>query len=211
MDFEFFAGGIEDGILTALEAILKPMGVKTFATYSGELDGDNLKKALGDITPNFPMIMVSYTDGTDVRMPVTAPVLGRSLHFRHDCSFAVICAVNDARGEAARRRGKPIGNQTIGAYKMMAKVRETLSGLQLSTMVESEKVVLTNGPLIPVANEFIARVPGLTAYAVIFETYFQWSSPSRGSAGTEVTELILGVDSLNPPSEANDNIPGVNT
>lgn len=211
LGFEFFAGGIEDGILEVLEGVMKPLGVRTFSTYSGELDSDNLKKAINDITPNFPMIMVSYTDGTDKPMPATSSIPGRSLHFRHDCSFAVICVVDDARGETARRRGKPIGSKKIGVYSMMAAVRNTLSGLQLITMVEEERVILTNGLLTPVANEFIARVPQMTAYAVIFETYFQWSSPKRGEAGTQVQQLVLGVESLNSPSEANSNTPGVQT
>ncbi len=100
-DFEFYVGGIEDTILTLLETEMKPLGVKTFASYSGELDSENLKQALGALTPKFPLVMVSYADGRDTQDPKTPAILGRSLHYRHDCSFAVICASSDAR----RRNG----------------------------------------------------------------------------------------------------------
>jgi phage gp37-like protein len=221
--FEFYAGGIEDAILGALEAVLRPQGVRTFDTYSGELDSENLKQAIGVLSPTFPLILVNYTDGVDKRDPATAPVFGRSLHFRHDCTFAVICVTNDARGENARRRGRSVQSRTIGAYTMIDKAREILSGLRLKKVVDTsdlevfgdtlflgEEVLLTADPLTPVANEFIARIPNLTAYAVIFETCFKWSSPDRSSAGTNVSEFVLDVDSLNDPAEPSDNLPGVN-
>lgn len=222
-DFEFYAGGIEDAILDALTVGMESTGVKTFQTYSGELDSESLKRALGEIAPKFPLVMVSYTDGTDTRMPSTAPVLGRSLHFRHDCTFAVICATNDARGENARRRGKLVGTRQTGAYTMISKVRELLSGLQIRKIIDEtdiemygeslylgEEVLLTNQPLIPVANEFIARLPNITAYAVIFETYFQWSSPDRSKPGIPVTEISVGLDSLNDAAKPKEILPGVN-
>ena len=50
----------------------------------------------------------------------------------------------------------------------------------------------------PTANEFIARLPNITAYAVPFDTYFKWSSKDRSGDGTAVTQLVLGVESLKP-------------
>jgi phage gp37-like protein len=209
MDFEFYAGGIEDAILTVLQTEMKPLGVREFAAYSGELDSEQLKKAIGTLTPRFPLIMVAYSRGEDTRMPVTSPVLGSPIPFRHDCEFLVVCASADARGDEAQRRGKLVGNKKLGCYQMISKVREILTGLQFSTVVENEPVLLTHQPLMPLSNEFIARLPNITAYAVPFETYFNWSSKDRSRTGTQVTQVIPGVDSLNAPSGQNNNLPGV--
>lgn len=208
-DFEFYVGNIEDAILTALEAELKPLGVKTFAAYSGELDSENLKKAIATLIPKFPLVLVSYTDGEDKQDAKTAPVLGRPLHFRHECSFAVICASNDARGETARRRGKLTLTKKIGVYTMLSKVRKVLGGMRFSIMDDDEKVTLTESPLMPNGIEYIARVPQITAYATVFETYFRYSTVDRQSAGTDVSELVLGVESRNAPSDTKPNVPGV--
>ena len=195
-DFDFHVGGIEDRIIEILEAGMP--GVKNFFTYSGELDADNVKKAIGSLTTKFPLVLVSYTDGDDKRIPATARVKGAPFHFRHDCSFAVICATSDARGETARRRGAATGAQPkLGCYQMMSKVRMLLSGLWLDAIVENESAALTHEPLMPVANEFIARLPNLTAYAVIFDTSFNYETLDRRGAATEINALALGVDKQN--------------
>ena len=214
-DFEFYVSNIEDSILALLEQQMKPLGVKYFELYSGDLgDPDTLKKALGTMTIKFPLVMVSYTDGTDSLLPKTSPVLGRARTFQHNCSFVVICASNDARGENARRRGKPIGGMTIGTYKMVSKVLELLSDLRLKVIVgegaEAEEVLLTTEVLTPQANEYLTRMSNITAYAVIFDTAFKYSTLDRSQAGTPVSEFILDVESRNTPSETNDNFPGVN-
>lgn len=209
LDFEFYAGGIEDAIIQLLESQMKSLGVKDFATYSGELDSENLKKALGELTLRFPLIMVSYADGEDTELLKTSPVFGSPITFRHDCTFIVICASADARGTNAQRRGALVGNKKLGVYQMIARVRELLSGLQIKAMHEGKEVLLTLQPLMPKANEFIARLPNISAYAVPFETYFKWSSVDRSEAGDEVSEIILDVDSLNTPSGQTENVPGV--
>lgn len=212
IDFEFYVGSIEDAIIAALETPLKAIGVKTFDTYSGDFEPDNLKKALGAMGATFPLILVSYTDGADESDPKTPRVLNRSLRLRHDCSFAVICAANDPRGDNARRKGKLTGVKKIGVYTMISKVREVLGGLNLKAVDPDtdEIVLLTHDPLVPTGVEYIARMPNITAYAAIFDTYFRYATPDRTPAGTEVDELILGVESLNDPRPvANDNTPGV--
>lgn len=220
-DFEFYVGGIEDAILQMLENEMKPMGVKTFATYSGELsDTSRMKEALGALSPQFPLVMVSYADGVDKQDPVTSPTYGEPIHFRHDCTFIVICASSDARGEHARRRGQLIGQKKIGCYAMLATVRKILSGLQINgCFVTGEKdasgedvieeVLLTYAPLIPQSNEFIARIPNVTAYAVPFNTYFRWASEDRSPAETNVEKIVLDVRSLNTASGQDLNKPGV--
>lgn len=213
-DFEFYVANIEDSILALLEQQMKPLGVKSFDLYSGDLgDPETLKKALGAMSLNFPLVLVSYTDGVDTLDPKTAPVLGKPRTYRHDCSFVVICASNDARGENARRRGKAIKNVTIGTYTMISKVRELLSDLRLKVVVgegeDAETVLLTTDVLTPQANEYLTRMSNITAYAVIFDTAFKYSTLDRSAAGTPVTEFILDVESRNASSQTN-NVPGVN-
>ncbi len=215
-DFEFYVGGIEDAILQLLKNEMRGDGVKTFATYSGELsEPDQLKKALGELIITFPLVMVSYADGEDKQNPVTSPVGGEPIHFKHNCTFVVICASSDARGELAQRRGKLSGTKKIGCYKMLSKVRDILSGLQIETIAENadgedEEVLLTYAPLVPEGNEFIARLPNITAYAVPFNTYFKWSSKDRSANdGSAVEQVVLDVTSLNTSGLRDENKPGV--
>lgn len=190
MDFEFYLSGIEDGILELLRA--KMPGVKSFETYSGELDNpDALKAAMSSKARSYPLVMTSYADGVDVADPPTAAVLGRALHFRHDCTFVVIVVSTSARGENSRRRGE---GGTLGTHSMISQVRDALTGLRLSKMVEGEKKLLTTEVLRPLSNEFISNMPNITAYAIPFTTSFKWSSPDRSGTGTQVTEYIVGVD-----------------
>lgn len=208
-DFDFYVGGIEDAMLTLLENELKPLGVKTFATYSGELDSDNLKKAIGALSPKFPLVMVSYTDGKDINLPRESPVFGRPRIFQHECSFAVICAANDSRGENARRRGALVGTRKTGVYQMLSKVRSVLSDVQWKISDGDTEELLNYQPLLPSATEFIARIPEVTAYAQIFDTYFKWQTLDRSVAGIPVSSLTIEVDSLNEPIDSRDNLPGV--
>lgn len=210
-DFDFYIGGIEDAMIKKLEETMKEsLGVKKFALYSGELsDPTQLKSAIGALTPQFPLVMVSYADGEDTDHTKTSPVKGESNVYRHDCTFVVICASNDSRGIEAQRRGK------AGTYKMLAAVRKHLSGLIIKAIYKADEnsagveVQLTLTPLKPLANEFIARLPNMTAYAVPFETYFKWSTVDRTETGTAVSEIILGVESLNTSSGQSENTPGV--
>lgn len=220
--FEFYVAGIEDGILAVLETPLKEIGVRAFETYSGELDSANLKEALGALSPKFPLVLASYTDGADTPDPKMAPVANRSLHFRHDCSFAVICITNDARGERARRRGKPVKHRTTGCYQMISEVRDLIGGLRLQKTVDNtdlelygeplylgEVRTLTVMPLMPVAVEHIARMPNMTAYAAIFETAFRWQTKDRQGPALNVSEIEIGVEALNEAGTGGENLPGV--
>lgn len=207
-DFEFYIGGIEDGILAALDAPMTAIGVQTLAPYSGDLEAADLKKALASFATSFPRVMVSYTDGVDSIDPGVSAVLGRSVHYRHDATFAVIVASNDARSETARRRG--VAGSQVGAYGMIAKVREVLTGLMLSRSVSGVIYPLTHTPLKLLSVEYIMRLQDISAYAIIMETYFHWKSPNRQAGGTAVSQLILGVDeSLKDADSQIPNLPGV--
>jgi phage gp37-like protein len=63
--FDFIVGGIEDGILAALAELKISEGgyLKTLDTYSGELDSEQLRRALSDITPTMPAMLVAYGSG----------------------------------------------------------------------------------------------------------------------------------------------------
>jgi hypothetical protein len=201
LDFEFYAGGIEDRILEVLKTPMQAIGVKGFTTYSGQLDSpDDLKRAIATQTLQYPFVMVSYAGGEMVKDPPTAPVLGRSLHFRHDCSFGVVVADDNPQGEKARRRNK--------AYQMISVVWNTLTGVRLKKLVAGEQILLNTSVLEPVENIPIL-LPDITAFGIVFDTAFKWSSPDRTVGGIDVEELIVGVDSINPLQVPESNLPGV--
>jgi hypothetical protein len=206
--FDFHVGGIEDGILAALAPLKvgQPDGyVKTLDTYSGQLDSDQLKRALGDITPTMPTMLVAYGDGQDVLDPATAPVMGLPRFFRHDCTFTVICLSDDARSEKARRRGSVSG---VGTYRMIADAQVKLGGLRFKAIEGSESLLLNGEPLRYDGVEYLTRLPGLTAYAVHFATYFRYAEPDRSVQGPLVQELVLTIEPTNVATNE-PNLPGV--
>lgn len=210
--FEFHVGGLEDAILDLLKEKLVGV-VKTFALYSGELDSANVKTALGALTPKFPLILVSYAEGDDQPDPPTGIIKGAPLHFRHECSFAVICATNDARSETSRRRG-PVtpANEWPGVYQLIDGVREALGGIQFASVNDAtgETILLNDRPFIPLGVEFVARLPNITAYAAIFDTNFRYTTPDRRAvAGPSVSRLNLDVTAQHGGLLAA-NLPGVN-
>lgn len=178
-EFDYHLGGIEDGIIELLSALLvsRPDGyVKTVGTYGGELDSKQLREALDDLLPNLPLMLVSYADGADVPSPATSPTRGEPFVIQHRCTFSVICASDDARGEKERRRGTAV---TKGVYAMLADARRLVSGWHLQKPDGDEVVLLNTLPLTPSGVDFIARLPGLTAYAQHFDTTFSYLTPDR--------------------------------
>lgn len=211
--WESIIGGIEDGIISVLdEAIgIKPDGngghtgyIKTIATYSGELDRDQIKKALGELAARFPLLLVSYAEGDDVLDPPTPAVKGKPRHYRHDCGFTVICCSDNARGDKARRRGSGI---SVGVFKMISDVRGILGGIRLWAVNGEEKFLLNHEPFRLGGVEYIAKLPELTAYAVHFDTYFRFSDQDRTQEWPLVGELIFEVE--NTYEKGNNNLPGV--
>ncbi|HEX8090891.1 MAG TPA: phage protein Gp37 [Blastocatellia bacterium] len=205
--FDFIVGGIEDGIIDTLKAALlvTPQGgyLKSIEGYSGELDADQLRKALGDLTPRLPLMLVSYGEGEDTLDPATAPFQGMPRSYRHDCTFTVICVSGNARGEKARRRG------STGVYKMIADVRRLLGGVKLKGRVAGtdEMVTLNPEPFRYGGVEYIAQLPELTAYAVHFDTYFRHGEPDRSQPGQPVRELVITIENTFEKGESN--LPGV--
>jgi hypothetical protein len=189
LDFDFYAGGIEDGILEVLTtAMRQPLGVRSFGTYSGQLDSpQDLKRAVSSQSLQYPFVMASYAGGENKPMPGTSPVMGRPLHYRHSCSYAVILADNNPQGEKQRRRSK--------VYPMIAAVWRELTGLRLKKVVEGvEEPILLNTLILEPVENIQIMMPDITAYGVVIETAFDWISPDRSNAGTPVTEIIVGMD-----------------
>lgn len=194
-EFDFYVGGIEDGIIQVLaDAYLRnaqnPTGyLKKIGSYGGEMDEATLRKFVQDLSPSFPLMLVSYGDGEDKNDPPTAPVFGEPRIFRHDCTFTVICCSSDARSEQARRRGAAAG---VGVYQMVANARTSLAGLRLS----KDNELLTLDPLTMSGVQYLARLKEMTAYAVHFDTYFKWTEPDRRDPPVDVTDLIFEVESV---------------
>lgn len=207
--FEQYIGGIEDGMILALKEPAEAIGVNKVVTYSGDLDAENLKRSIAGNAKEFPKIMVSYGNGNDILDPKVATLPGKALQFRHQCWFTAIVASNDARSEKIRRRGTPETEDAPavpGCYAMMELVRQKLSGLT----IKSGSQMLTFEPLKPLATDNILRIPNVTAYALIFGTYFRWISPDRTTAGVDVTDLFIDVEGLNDhPANYTQERPGV--
>lgn len=208
LDFEFYVGGIEDGILEVLTEPMKatPLKVKVLTTYDGQLESpEDLKKAVASQDLSYPFVMVGYAGGDDVNSPATSTVFGARMHFRHECGFTVIVADDNSLGQKTRRRDK--------CYPMISKVLETLTGLRLVTEINDVKYTLNTQPFRPEGVMPIRGIPDVTAYGIPFETAFSWSSPDRSEEGIDVTEIVVGVNALNNAGNRRvlPELPGVTT
>ncbi|HEX8564135.1 MAG TPA: phage protein Gp37 [Pyrinomonadaceae bacterium] len=220
--FELHINSIEDAILATLAAQIP--SVKQIELYTGELDAapeDDIKRVLQQLKTKFPLILAGYTDGKDTEDPASGRSFGDPLVFRHNCSFIVFCCAGNVRGASAQKRGRvaSVGvRPEIGVVEMISQVREALSGLQflktITTSAEGVTPAVTEelalcSPLIPVGVEYVAKMPNITVYAVIFDTYFRWSSKDRTAQGINVDEIILQVDVTTKPSQSQNGKPGV--
>lgn len=197
-DFDLHVGGIEDGMLLVLQNTLPY--VKELAHYGGE----QILKAIDELTPRMPLVLVSYGDGEDIESPPTAPLPGEPRVFKHICTFTVICCSGDPRGDSAQRRGK---TGSIGAYRMITDVKDALDCKQFTATIGGRTFPLNIEPLKPAGIEYITRLPQLTAYAVHFDTYFKYRTPDRTQPGELVQELIFEV--TNDYEKVGHNRPGV--
>lgn len=210
LTFDQFVGGIEDGMILALKTPAEAIGVQKVVSYSGDLDAESLKEALSGNAAGFPKIMISYGNGQDVQDPKISALPGKPVQYRHECWFTAIVASNDPRSEKIRRRGTPETEDAPavpGCFQMMELVRKKISGLT----IKNGSKMLTFEPLKPLGTHHgFVRVPNVTAYAIIFGTYFRWISEDTTTTGVDVSELILDVESLNDhPSNYTQEIPGV--
>ncbi len=176
LDFDFYVNGLEAAILNLLKtgnsAISQTgmTGVNTFATYAGELDRDTLILALQSLAPRLPLVLASYGSGGDKHKAATGFAHDEPLENEHACSFVVIVACNDLRGEQARK---------VTAYKMVSDVRQRLGGVQFETLLDGAPELLNHSPMMLDGVETIGRLKDLTAYAVHFRTSFKEWTPDR--------------------------------
>jgi uncharacterized protein DUF1834 len=206
-NFEFFVGGIEDGIIELLNQLYgfrdgNPNGyLKDVGSYGGQLDEKVLTAYIDELTPMFPLMLVAYGDGADKLDPATSPAYGEPRIWKHDCTFSVICCDDNARGEKERRRGDA---GMPGVIKMISDTRDALAGRQF----KKDGELLTFEPIRLAGVEFIARLPQLTAYVQHFDTFFRWTEPDRRGETHDVEELIFTAGSTGgtkPPGT----LPGV--
>lgn len=192
--FSYLVAGIEDGMVAALReycAEYKP----DVATYAGELDAKNLREALDSLSARFPLFLVSYGDGEDKLLSPLGPQVGAPREYEHRCGFSVICCDDNARGEAARRRG---ASGHVGVWQMIEDAQAALLRMQFVAVIphegeDDEKIVLNTEPLNPAGIEHIAQVPELTAYAVHFDTAFVYRTPDRRTPGGHVSEIKIEI------------------
>lgn len=209
LGFDQIIGGIEDGIIAALQETVGVAAsdgyVKTVTSYGGEMESAEVIEALGALTPRLPAMFVAYGSGEDKLDPATQPAAaGEPRHFRHDCGFTVICCDNNARGEKQRRRGAP---GAVGLYRMMADVKATIGGLQFKATLGDESKILNPEPMRWAGVDHIARLKDLAAYAVHFGTWFRYSETDRTQPGQLVQEVVITIDNTFEKGESN--LPGV--
>lgn len=175
--------------------------------YAGELDEKKLREALEALQSRFPLYLVSYGSGTNTRETQISPEPGAPWIVRHDCNFVVICADNDARGEAEQRRGP------VGVYKMIDDAHVALEGRHLFALLgeepDAERVLLNPGEFLATDVEHIAHFADVTAYAVPFSTYFRYLTPDRRDPLTEIGDVEFEINLLNSPRVGRGNAPGV--
>lgn len=201
LNFEFFVGGIEDAVVAALQAAVGDYA-GDINTYSGELDESaKLRESLSALSPRFPVFLVTYTQGKSTRETQIEPGQGAPWSVRHNCTYLVIVADDNARGEEERRRG---------AYNMASDVLDALENRQFVYITEEgEKIMLTPGEFVSPGVEHIASYPDVTAYTVPFTTYFKYLTPDRRPQAQAIDKIIFEFNPLNDHRDAL-GAPGVN-
>jgi hypothetical protein len=215
-DLSFYITGIEQGMIAALkkavgkgdpdEGFAEDGYVRMIKGYDGELNATALRSAISKMTTSFPLIFVTYINGKDARASWDSGLPDEPMTMRRDCRFAAVVCSNDARGTEARRVGAP---GSVGVYQMEADAVTALGGLRVERQDGSEKVLLTLAPLTPSGDSPIMQVPGVTAFAAYFDTYFEYDLPDRRAVEPIVIEeIIFGLDPLNTPGRPGE-LPGV--
>ncbi len=206
LDFAFYVGGLEQSILALLKDGNPELnqagmtGVKEYATYSGELNREDLIAALKSLAPRFPLVLVAYGSGKDKRKAATG-LDGDAIEIEHTCGFVVIVASNDLRGQKQR---------LTSAYQMIGEARQLLGGVQFEIAVEGADELLNHSPLVPAGVETITRLPDLTAYAVHFETSFhELLADRRINAVGTADEITLDIEPIKNDIPPTANVPGV--
>jgi hypothetical protein len=233
--FDFYVTGLEDGMIAALQHSC--LWAKTVTTYAGELDEVAIREGLARLVNRMPLILVTYGQGEDVQAPgvgaiaasFTPGTLASTLErqggpiaianlkprvFQHNCLFSAIIVSNDTRGELARRRAKTETGATIpgaiGLYQMMGEVKAAVDDLQFYVIdpTADKPVRLNTQPFKPVAVDYMAKLPDITAYAVHWETAFKYRTPDRTPQYPKVKDLIVDVTNTESFDNTHPGAPG---
>jgi len=188
LDFNFYVSGIEKAVVAKLKADCEY--AREIRTYSGDLDAEDVRDALEQLSPQFPLFLVSYTDGKNIDRGGIAPGIAAPRELQHNCTFAVLACDNNSRGEEERRHG--VAGE-IGVYRMVSDAVTSLSRMQFSMSVEGESYLLNPEPFNPSDVTRVAQLPEHTAYAVYFDTHFIYRTPDRRSPGQQVSEIVIDI------------------
>jgi hypothetical protein len=234
--FDFYVTALEDGLLAALQHSC--LWAKTVNTYAGELDEAAIREGLARLVNKMPAILVTYGQGEDVQAPGMAAIAAnhpgilastqaraggaiaianlKPRVFQHNCLFSAIIVSNDTRGELARRRAKTetggVIPGAIGLYQMMGEVKAAIDDLQFYVSdpnANGGMVRLNTQPFRPVAVDYMAKLPDITAYAVHWETAFKYRTPDRTPQYPLVKDLIVEVTNTESFDNTHPGAPGL--
>jgi hypothetical protein len=224
--FEYHVAGLEDCIIATLKRRFG--NAVTVNAYGGELTAVlDVEKALRQLLPQFPLVLVSYTDGRDEEVPAVAEgytginlsngeASGEPLLFRHVGGFTCLVVDDNARGEDERRRGD---TDSMGAYRMLSVIREELAGRRFYFEVADESEDAEEGdtvpywlndePFKPAGVENVERLKGVTAYAAHFDCSWVFETVDRRGADVLVSQLLVDLQTSNAAGRPAEREPGV--
>lgn len=200
--------GVLGGMIKSLdEAVGKPKGyVNEIVFYKGQFGDrrdsvrETVKKVLGSLAGKTPLLIVAYAGGDNVEEPAAGMPRTESRCFSHKCSFVVFAVDSDVRGQETQVRGSTMNP---GVFQMIGDVLETLSGLQVTD--EAGEVVFNPSGLTPSDVVVVDHLSNVAAYAVYFDTSFQWQTKPRKVAGVAVEELIFSAEAKGADAALGDN------
>lgn len=202
LTFGQIVGKIEEVAIDLLFEGMKGY-VTELSTYNGELgDRENLVKRLQNLSKShsFPLVWVGYSGGDDVRFPDDGLIPNVPLTLQHQGTLIVACCCDDERSQYTKRRtGQPLtraGGQAL-SHRMMSDVRGILANRQLVTRVDNQDVILNEGELIPLANDYIERITNVTAVAIPFSFYFNYTTTNTATPFPPVKEIAFEIDTRN--------------
>jgi hypothetical protein len=190
-EIDFYIIGIEDAAVEALKAVVPETA--EIAAYGGELDAGNVRAFVDKEAGRFPLYLVSYAGGTDIREMQVSNVPGAPWVIRHEFDFVVVVADADARGEDAQRGG---------AYQMIGVTHEALAFRQFVGVFnegeeDEERVTLNAGELVPTDVEHVMHLPDATVYSVPFTGYFKYLSPDRSDPAQQIDSIEFEINLTN--------------
>lgn len=202
-------GLLEEAVVDALFAGIPALSEAR--TYDGELaEREKLVEALKTVKHTLPTALVAYSGGDDDAEETALPSQARTVI--HSGTLAVMLLADDTRGQYVRRRA---GDSTLArkggaatTHTLMSEVRRLLTGRQFEAVVEGERHVLNPGEMLPVGNEYVERIKGLTAVAVHFSFWFTYEVAPTFEGDALIEAVHFDLEPTNQPAGRGD-APGV--